>query len=255
MKIFDFHLHPGYDFHQNNTDPDRFVNILRENGICGCAGSFVNLDMYKKPAEEFSWRLPQLNENVWAFQKQFPDFFVPGIHIHPDHPALSASEMEKHKARGGVLIGEVVYYMMGFQYSHQNLPELLSYAKDLDLVVSLHPSKNMDLNRHLIKQVPGLKVVLAHLDGYGLYEDFISLMKENENVYADLSAYGTDRTGMLRDAVNRVGSHRILYGTDFPGSKEKEMQKKCIQYVLSEELSDEHAENIFYNNAKRLLKL
>ncbi len=255
MKIFDFHLHPGYDFHQNNTDPVRFVEILKKNGICGCAGSFINLDAYKKPAEEFSWRLPELNEKVWAFQRQFSDFFVPGVHIHPDFVDLSCRELERHKEKGGVLVGEIVYYMMGFQYDHPNLPEILSYARDLGMVVNLHPSKKMELNRHILRQVPGMKMVLAHLDGYGLYEDFISLMKENENVYVDLSAYGASRPGMLRDAVARVGSERILYGTDFPGSDEEGCQQKYIQYVLSEKLSAKDTENIFYFNAKELLKL
>jgi predicted TIM-barrel fold metal-dependent hydrolase len=255
MKIFDFHLHPGYDFHQNNTDPEYFVSLLKKNGICGCAGGFCNLDMYKKPAEEFQWRIPDLNRKTWAFHDAYPDFFVPGVQIHPDFVELSCKELAWHKEKGGVLLGEVVYYMMGFQYTHPGLPEIFSYARDLDMVVNLHPSKNMENNRHIIRQVPGMKVVLAHLDGYGLYEDFIAEMKGNENVYADLSAYGASRPGMLRDAVSRVGSERILYGTDFPGSNTETKQQKYISYVLSEGLSTEDTENILYENARRLLRL
>lgn len=254
-NVFDFHLHPGYDFHDNVTDPEWFVRPLKERGITGCAGSYVNRAMYKRPVEEFELLLPELNQKAWDFHDAYPDFFVPGIHIHPDFPEISVEEMKKHKEKGGILVGEMVYYMMGFQYSHPNLPELLQTARDLGLVVNFHPSKNMALNRVVTSAAPGLVTVIAHLDGYGLYEDFLELMTENEWVYTDLSAYGASRPGMLRDAVRRLGSERILYGTDFPGSQNGEMQTQYVNYVLSEGLSEEDSENILFRNAKRLLKL
>ena len=258
MRIFDFHLHPGYDFHDNDTDPHRFVRILKENNICGCAGSFINKDMYRKPAVEFARCIPELNEKVWELQRLYPDFFIPGIHIHPDYPELSCGELEKHKARGGVLLGELVSYMMDYRYTHPQLPELLRYARDLGMVASIHPATNMDSNRAFVNAAPGMDVVIAHLGGLGnhpLYEDMIALMRENEHVYVDISAYGPSCPGMLRDAVNRVGSERILYGTDFPGSNDETMQKRYIDYVLYENLSTGDTENIFYNNAARLLRL
>ena len=256
MEIFDFHLHPGYDFHGNNTDPEHFVSLLKRDGITGCAGSVVDVDCTYKPLEEYEWRIPDLNRRAWEFHDAYPDFFAPGIHIHPDFMDMSCHEMELHKAKGGVLIGEIVFYMMDFQYNHKNITELLHYAKELDMVVNIHPSKgNPHYVRDMIDSVPGLQVVIAHLDGYGLYEDFISLMQKHENVYADISAYGAERKGMLRDAVNRVGSQRILYGTDFPGAVEDEEQRKYIDYVLAENLDAAATENIFFRNAKRLLRL
>lgn len=258
MKIFDFHLHPGYDFHDNDTDPAHFVAILKADGLCGCAGSFINRDMNRRPAAEFAWRIPQLNRQVWEFQSTCPGFFVPGIHIHPDFPELSCKEMEAHKAKGGILLGELVSYMMDYRYDHPNLPELLGYAQSLGLVASIHPAGDMALNRAFLAAAPGMDVVLAHLGGmpnHCLYEDMIALMRENEHVYVDLSAYGNKHPGMLRDAVNRVGSERILYGTDFPGSLNEAMQKRYIDYVLCENLTTGETENIFYNNAARLLRL
>lgn len=255
MNVFDFHLHPGYDFHENQTDPAWFAETLKARGITGCAGSFINRAIYKRPVEEFEALVPELNRKAWEFCNLYPDFFVPGIHIHPDFPEVSLREMKKHKEKGGILIGELVYYMMGFSYSHPDFPELLREAEKLDMVVSFHPSKNMALNRIVTESAPGLVTVIAHLDGYGLYEDTLALMKENECVFADLSAYGADRPGMLRDAVKRVGSERILYGTDFPGTTNGEMQSKYTAYVLSEALSETDTENILFRNAKRLLHL
>ena len=255
MRIFDFHLHPGYDFHENDTDPARFAALLKTSGVTACAGSFVNLDMYKKPVEEYAWRIPDLNRKAWAFHDAYPDFFVPGVQIHPDFPEISCRELEAHAKRGGVLVGEIVYYMMGFQYPHPKLPEIMACARDLGMVVNFHPSKRMEYNLGLVRAVPDCTWVVAHLGGYGIYEDCIALMRENEHVYADISAYGPDFPGMLRDAVNRVGSERILFGTDFPGSRPEGMEEKYLKYVLSEGLSETDTENILYENARRLLRL
>lgn len=256
MQIFDFHLHPGYDFCENNTDPAHFVSVLKKNGITGCAGCAIDIASNNAPLEEYAWRIPDLNRRAWEFHDAYPDFFVPGIHIHPDFMDMSFQEMEQHKTKGGVLVGEIVFYMMGFQYNHENMTELLTCAKELDMVVNIHPSKaHPEYVRNMIDSVPGLKLVIAHLDGYGLYEDFISIMKKHESVYVDISAYGADRKGMLQDVVKRVGSERILYGTDFPGVDEAHEQEKYINYVLSENLGTDATENIFYRNAARLLRL
>lgn len=256
MRIFDFHLHPGYDFHNNDTDMHRFVRILKQSGVCGCAGSYINMDMNRKPAEEFVWRIPELNEKAWEFQRAYPDYFVPGIHIHPDFLEMSCLEMEKHKARGGVLLGELVNYMMGYRYNHPGLRELLHYAKELGMVVSMHPSNNMEDNLVFAEWAQGMDVVIAHLGMHEgiLHEDMIALMQKNPHIYVDLAAYGGAQPGKLRDAVNRVGSERILYGTDHPGVNDETQQKRYIDYVLSEGLKPENMENIFYNNAARLLK-
>ena len=46
MRIFDFHLHPGYDFHNDELGyeitPDIFVRGLQESGVTRCAGSVIH---------------------------------------------------------------------------------------------------------------------------------------------------------------------------------------------------------------------
>ena len=78
--------------YQLNTDPHWFVKTLKERGITGCSGSFINRAMYKRPVEEFETLLPELNRKAWELHEAYPDFFVPGIHVHPDFPELSLEE-------------------------------------------------------------------------------------------------------------------------------------------------------------------
>lgn len=251
MRIFDFHLHPGYDFHGPALRHCDFTAPLKQAGIVTCAGSFIEKRCNKLPSEEYAQLIPELNRKAWEFHQQEPDFFLPGIHIHPDHPEMSARELHKHQQRGGVLVGELVHYMMGWNYDHPNLLPLLSCIRDLDLVLSIHPTGDFAALENIMKNVPGLKLVLAHLSGYGLYDRTLEFVKKYETVYTDLSAHGTDFEGTVADAVNKIGSQRILYGSDYPGYR----CQPFIQIVVNADIRDEDKENILYRNAATLFRV
>lgn len=256
MEIFDFHLHPGYDFHENDTDPHNFVKRLVKNKITGAAGNFINMAINKQPLEDYPELITNANQKAWEFNKMYPEFFVPGIHIHPEFLNLSCEQLEMHSKKGFNLIGELVGYMMGFDFNHKNWNEILTLAGEKEMVLSFHtPKRDFDAFENLARQFKNVKFVIAHLDGYGLYDRCISIMSECDNVYADLSAYGADREGMLKDAVSKVGSHKILFGTDYPGSNDNTWTHKFVNYVLNEDITDTDRENIMYKNAKTLLNV
>lgn len=251
MQVFDFHLHPGYDFHGPALDYATFTDRLKQDGIVKCAGSFAGKCCRGLPVEEYAQLLPEFNQKIWEFHDVDPNFFVPGIHIHPDHVEMSAEEIRKHHEKGGILVGELIHYMMGWNYSHKNLYPLLSYIRDLDMVVSMHPTADFATLEKIMENIPGLKLVLAHLSGYGLYDKTLDFMKKYETVYTDLSAHGTDFDGTVTDAVNKIGSERILYGSDYPGYK----TKPFIDIVLNARITDGEKENILYRNAATLLRV
>ena len=254
MKIFDFHLHPGYDFHNDKLGyeitPEIFVDGLKKSGITFASGSVLHKADSKRPVEEYAEIIPRLNREAYSFYEAYPDIYTPGIHIHPDFVELSCSEVEYYAARGVRLVGEAVPYMMGWRsYSDPRVIEILRIASERGMVFNFHPNADLLDMEGLFKALPNMKIVVAHLDGYGLYDWSVEMMKKYENVYFDISAHGIDRKGMLRDAVNKVGKERILYGSDYPGYA----QKPFIDVVESSGLTTEEKEAIFYKNAERLL--
>jgi len=251
MNIFDFHLHPGYDFRGPALEYPDFREPLKQEGITKCAGSFTNINGKKRPTEEYAALIPEYNRLAWEFHNTDPDFFIPGIHIHPDHQKMSLLEIEKHHQKGGILIGELVPYMMGWNFTHKDLLHLLACIRDLGMVVSVHPPRDFSSIGRIMAQLPDLQLVVAHLGGYDLYDKTLSLMQQYDSVYTDISAHGTDFTGIIAEAVNRVGSERILYGSDYPGYK----AKPFIDIVLQAPISAAEKENILYNNAVRLLHI
>jgi len=254
MKIFDFHLHPGYDFHNDELGyeitPEIFTQGLKKSGISFCAGSTIHKADASRPLEEYSEIFPRLNRESYAFYERYPQIYTPGIHIHPEFPKLSCREIEYYADKGVRLIGELVPYMQRWEFfSDTRLIEILKLASERKMVLSFHPSNNTEDMEGLFKALPDLKIVVAHLDGYGLYDWSIEMMRKYENVYFDISAHGINRAGMLRDAVNKVGKEKILYGSDYPGYS----HTPFTSAVQNSGLSDCEQEAIFYKNAERLL--
>jgi len=85
---------------------------------------------------------------------------------------------------------------------------------------------------------------MAHL-GNERYANAIEYAKHG-NVYVDTSGINSSRNAVVEYTVERVGSERILFGTDTyaPG-----FQRGRIDYAL---ISDKDKENILFRNAQRL---
>ena len=252
MKIFDFHTHPGYDYHDEErgyvTTPPVFTDGLKKMGVTFCAGTTIHKkDSYRELAD-FAEIVPRLNAEAYAFYEMYPEFFTTGIHIHPAYPELSLAEIEKYAAKGVRLIGELVPYMMKWNsYSAPELDEIWRAAAKHDMVVSVHPTTLEDLDR-FARRHPDLRIVVAHLNK-GDYAGQMELLKRNGNLWIDVSAHADDREGLVRDAIDTLGRERILYGSDYPGYPDD----RFIRAVEKECRSDAEREDIFWNNAYRLL--
>lgn len=253
MKIFDFHLHPGYDFHNDELGyeitPEIFISGLSDAGVSRCAGSTIHKADFGRHSSYYKDAVPRLNRETYSFYERYSDIFVPGIHVDPNYPTLSQSEIEKYARLGVRLVGELIPENMGWtSYSDKNMIEILKLAGEYGMAISLHPTDIFDMEG-LIRELHDTEIVIAHLDAYGLYEGSIELMKRYENVSFDISAHGIDRAGMIEDAVSRVGANRILYGSDYPGYSEHPF----IDAVIKSAITDGEREAIFYGNAARIL--
>ena len=252
VKIFDFHLHPGYDFHNDELGyeitPERFIAGLDRYGVTFCAGSSIHKADNHRPLEEYEEAVPRLNREAYAFFERYPDRFTPGIHIHPDFVELSCREVTEYADKGVRLVGELVPSMMEWRrYKNPHLVEILRVASERGMVLSMHPTTPEDME-WLFAELPDMQIVVAHLSAYGLYEWSLEMMKKYKNVHYDISAHGTDPQ-MLRSTVDLLGAERILYGTDYPGYD----PSPFIRAVRESGLTDGEQENIFYKNAERLL--
>jgi len=254
MRIIDFHTHPGWnttkDFGYDMTN-ERYISMLKKAGITMSCGSLIDYPYFRLEVSEYETLIPELNRKVWVLQEQYPDFYIPGIHIHPNFVEMSLEQLRLHKARGGKLVGELVGYLMQYDsFITAEYMGLFETCRDLGMVLSLHQLSVAEAEV-IAAAFPTMPVVMAHPDYKTKYYEKLEALGKYHNLYLDLSGAGTNITGMLRYGVDNVGAEHFLFGTDFPAYN----PAMYVHSVLYEELTDRQREMILWRNAAGILQL
>lgn len=252
--IIDAHIHPSIlvensDFSQFKftTPPEEFVATLRRAGISQAAGSVI-----RRFSEIPEWEdIHKLNLAALEMRDRFPDFYIPGIHIHPAYIRESLAELETMNQQHGVkLLGELVAYMMAYHdYTMVELDPVWSLARDLGMVVNLHLN-DLSEAATLLKRFPDLKLIIAHPTSDNKeYTARLQLAAQYPNAALDISGSGPNTWHMLRHAINIAGYEKVIFGTDFPLRN----PGMYVAGVLFEELSEKETAAILGGNFSRML--
>jgi len=100
----------------------------------------------------------------------------------------------------------------------------------------------------IVKRYPGIQLILAHAGGRGkMLYDVISLLEKNRNVYVDFSG-DIFVPGLIEEYVKRVGSERLLFGTDMPWVDIRFQ----LSNIINLDISENDKRNILGLNALKL---
>ncbi len=252
-EVIDAHVHPFLPEIGRNigkfgipATTAEFVEELRSNGVSRCCGSIIC------QAEKMDFQdIEDLNRAALKMRDMYPDFYIPGIHVHGDYPEESIAMLKAFHGDGVRWIGEMVNYSMPIgRYNSPGMKKIAETAAALGMVMNLHVSTG-DLPEvdDLMKSVPELKVVLAHPgDGADLDKRF-EFIKAHGNLYIDISGTGLFRWGMLRHAVDMLGVEKIIYGSDFPVCS----SGMNLYGTLSEHLTEDEFSAVLAGNFKELI--
>lgn len=110
----------------------------------------------------------------------------------------------------------------------------------------------------MARDFPDTRIIVAHLGRYlctdsAALEPFLKAAEAHANVYLDVS--GVVLTWRIADAVRRVGSARVLFGTDgpHPAPNLAEKARNDIQQVRMAGLSPEDEQAVLGGSIARLL--
>lgn len=119
---------------------------------------------------------------------------------------------------------------------------------------------NAGAAERLARAFPGTSQIVAHMGRYlatdaHLLERFIVLAEAHQNVFLDLS--GVVLLEQAQEAVRRLGSGRLLFGTDGPhrAPDTASYARLAIRKIDALDLADEQRKDIFWGNIARLLEL
>ena len=112
----------------------------------------------------------------------------------------------------------------------------------------------------IAKDFPGTKLIAAHMGKYlcrdgELLDGFIGLAERYEGIYLDIS--GVVLTEKIREAVERVGSERLAFGTDGPHEEPDTVgfARRELEKVRSLGLRPEDERNVLGGTIAGLLGL
>ena len=196
----------------------------------------------------------QNNDDVVDAVQAYPDRIVPFVWVNP---ALDDVEkkLEKYINQEGfkgikmqplfdsfVADDPVVYPVMDFARAY-NIPVFIHCG---------HPPFSLPWSIALLaEQYPDVKVTMIHMGhGHGVYIDAsLKMARRYNNLYLEMS--GMPMGSKIKEAYETVGSGRIMFGIDSPFHH----PTVEIQKVLSCGLDEKAQQDVFYNNAKKLLGL
>lgn len=260
-EIFDFHAHPYINPRRNRgiyphllalDTPEALAEDLAKSGISGFAGSVLGgIDGGPaNPTGDFA-QIAAANEEALALRRRLGEVYYPGIHIHPDFVDESCAEIDRAADLGFCLIGELVHYSFGWDFTHPGLLPILEHALSRKMVLSLHVSGEEDIRgaAALADRFPRLPIILAHPGDGGRPRAHAEAMKGRKNMAIDLSGGGLFRYGTLTFLVRELGAERVFFGTDYPICT----PSLYVGGVLCERISREELALVFAGNAKRIL--
>lgn len=257
-KIIDFHTHPYIDGKESIF---RYADKF-DFGIKEYKNYFISLGIEKicgtplsSNSKDLDWNgIKKLNDEALKLRDVLGDFYIPGYHISAKHVDESLKEVERMQKEGVNLIGELLPYVSG-RYFEKGYKEIFSQIEDKGIVVSFHstvgPEDDAGIDE-ILKDIRGITFVAAHFGEYDFYMKNLKRAKEYDNYYLDTSGSGSYRLGAIPFGIKEVGLERFLFGSDFPtlapsmavGTVEKDPF-----------LTEKQKQAIFYDNAKKLLKI
>jgi hypothetical protein len=229
-----------------HTLPGDVENAAR--GIAATNGRLVGYVMVNPLAEG---AVPAVDRAVREFGFRgvalFPSMF--GFSLQDDRVQAVLEAANRHKLNAFVHCGVL---KVGFRQK-LNLP----VAFDLSLANPLHL-------RRACGQFPDVKFIVPHL-GSGMFRELMMLADSAPNVFADTSGIGAwgkyldgrpTEAQVLRQAVDVMGSHRLLFGTDstfFPRGWRRDVFDAHLKVFEEARLDGVQVSAILGGNLERLL--
>ena len=262
MKYIDVHCHVFpetiaqkavtylQDYYGFTWQGTGLVDDIRE----GCREAGISRSVIFSSATKPS-QVRNINDYIASLVRGEPELFIGLGTIHPgyaDYPA----ELDRIKRLG--LYGLKIH--PDFQMLDIDAPEMMpiyARAQELGFILLFHVGDpKVDYSspyrlRRVMEKFPDLKIIAAHLGGYGCWDDAEKCII-GTRAYIDISSAirftGPERARRL---VLAHGTDRVLFASDYPAVRPKQAQKDMDSLALP----PEDVEKICHLNAEKLFGL
>lgn len=224
--------------------PEKVVGIMDRAGI-----DIAVVSTYRNAPEAD----PKILEYVAEGVAKYPGRLVPFVRLNPRFGGKALEVLDR-------AVNEFGFRGVKLHPSSYNLipvgdatVDIFKKAADYGLPVMLHCTDEMMCLPAQIEmameRAPDTVVQLAHVGGFFHTEDVIRLCERKPNAYIDTSEIPNAKK--IKQVVDRIGSDRLLFGTDIPTDN----PAFEIYKIHAAGLHAADVENILWRNAARLFQL
>ncbi|MDY6038848.1 MAG: amidohydrolase family protein [Eubacterium sp.] len=227
----------------------------------GWAGVAFTKEVLVKQMEEYEVEKTFLtgssfqdNDNVLDAFQTYPDKIVPFVWTNPVLDDVE-KKLDRYINKEGFNGIKMQPLFDSFVADDPVVYPVMDFARAYDVPVFIHcghPPFSLPWSIGLLaEKYPDVKVTMIHMGhGHGVYIDAsIKMAMRYSNLYLEMS--GMPMGSKIKEAYERVGNDRIMFGIDSPFHH----PTVEIQKVLTCGLDERAQQAVFYDNAAKLLKL
>jgi predicted TIM-barrel fold metal-dependent hydrolase len=227
MQIIDSHTHVDeYEAFGWYDPPEAIIGLLDEAGIeKAVVMTYADAPVLKPDA------LRYLHDAC----KKYPGRLIPYARINP-HADNAAVLLEEAIVDLGMKGLKIHQESVTAAAHHGSVVRLVTKAAEFNAPVLFHsgdePLSLPQQFARLAEEVPEATIILAHMGGYHHTDDAIRVCERYDNLLVDTSACPYPHK--IKEAIERLGAHRVLFGSDGPGCNPKLELQKIMRLGLSE---------------------
>lgn len=192
------------------------------------------------------------NEVVDEAFRDYPGRFIPLVYVNPfeENAVEDIHYYIKEKGFMGLKLHPLQHAYVADTLEMDPIMEAAEECNVPVFIHSGHPPFSLPWSIALLaERFPNVKVIMIHMGhGHGVYIDAsLKMAKRYSNIYLEMS--GMPMGSKIKEAYDTVGKDRIMFGIDAPFHH----PTVEIQKVLTSGLDEEGLEDVFYNNAAKLM--
>jgi len=270
MKIFDFNIHLPFKvenevgntiMNEADLSPKQFKRVFKEQAnilkpqVCA-----VNLMV-------FNSGLFNVSESSGLYQfvkKQMPGSY---ISLLIDFRLDNIEEYLLNAREKGVGLIKFHSYVQKLSSNDFMLALKASkFAESIKMPICIDASygttgmycyNNLEFAALISENITKVPIIILHSGGARIFEAML-IAHEKKNVYLETSFSieyynGSSIEKDFAFAYKKIGTHRVLFGSDMPYISPSDAIEKLLKYLAQYKFSTSDVENIMYNNAVKLL--
>lgn len=246
-SIIDSHVHLKHgDVARTEYTPEAIVETMDKVGID------------KSVVFAMSTTTQRSIEMAEAAVKKYPDRLIPYVYALPNYERPVLKEIEAVLA--GRLFRGIKIHIGECTLAEYVIDPVLKVAGKYGVPCLIDCGGNLPAAKRMAQAFPQTKLIIAHLGRYlatdkQLIDQFIALAEGSANVLLDVS--GVVVVDKIAEAVQRIGSSRLLWGSDGPHPKPDTATFARIELdkVLRLNISEADKDNLLGGTIASLLNL